>query len=292
MKAVILDGAATARAILGETAHRVRALEARGVVPALAVIVAGDNPASQLYVRNKTRACAEAGVRGERIALAADADPSELLAIIAALNADPRIHGILVQLPLPPHHDVGAVIEAIAPGKDVDGFGTAHLGGLVAGRPHLAPCTPAGVIELLDRYGIPIDGRDVAVVGRSNIVGKPLAMMMVARGATVTVCHSRTASLAAHTRRADIVVVATGRPQLVTGDMIRPGAVVVDVGINRLPDGRIVGDVDFAGAAAVASHITPVPGGIGPMTVAMLIANTVTAAERASAPAAASVSLA
>ncbi|HET9653141.1 MAG TPA: bifunctional 5,10-methylenetetrahydrofolate dehydrogenase/5,10-methenyltetrahydrofolate cyclohydrolase, partial [Usitatibacter sp.] len=187
--------------------------------------------------------------------------------------------------------DVGAVIEAIAPEKDVDGFGTTHLGGLMAGRPHLSPCTPAGVLELLDRYGVRVEGRDVVVVGRSNIVGKPLAMMLVSRGATVTVCHSRTPSLAEHTRRADVVVVATGRAQLVTGDMVRRGAVVVDVGINRLADGRIVGDVDFAGAAAVASHITPVPGGIGPMTVAMLIANTVTAAERAAAPAPASVSL-
>ena len=286
MTAMILDGAATSRAILGENAHRVRALEARGVVPALAVVVVGENPASQLYVRNKTRACAEAGVRSERIALSATADPSELLAVIARLNADPRIHGILVQLPLPAHHDVGTVIEAIAPEKDVDGFGTAHLGGLIAGQPHLAPCTPAGVIELLDRYAVFLEGRDVVIVGRSNIVGKPLAMMMISRGATVTVCHSRTPSLAEHTRRADIVVVATGRPQIVTGAMIRRRAVVVDVGINRLADGRIVGDVDFASAAAVASHITPVPGGIGPMTVAMLIANTVTAAERATAAAA------
>jgi methylenetetrahydrofolate dehydrogenase (NADP+) / methenyltetrahydrofolate cyclohydrolase len=292
MMATILDGAATARALLGESAQRVRALEARGIVPALAVVVVGDNAASQLYVRNKTRACAEAGVRSERIALSANADPGELLAVIERLNADPRIHGILVQLPLPGHHDVGAVIEAIAPDKDVDGFGTAHLGGLMAGRPHLAPCTPAGVLELLDRYGIALEGRDVVVIGRSNIVGKPLAVMLMWRGATVTVCNSRTPSLAQHTRRADIVVAAAGRAELVAGDMIRPGAVVVDVGINRLPNGRIVGDVHFESAVAVASHITPVPGGIGPMTVAMLIANTITAAERAIAPRGVSVSLA
>jgi methylenetetrahydrofolate dehydrogenase (NADP+) / methenyltetrahydrofolate cyclohydrolase len=292
MTATILDGAATARALLGESAQRVRALEARGIVPALAVVVVGDNAASQLYVRNKTRACAEAGVRSERIALSANSDAGELLAGIERLNADPRIHGILVQLPLPGHHDVGAVIEAIAPDKDVDGFGTAHLGGLMAGRPHLAPCTPAGVLALLDHYGIAVEGRDVVVIGRSNIVGKPLAVMLMGRGATVTVCNSRTPSLAEHTRRADIVVAAAGRAELVAGDMIRPGAVVVDVGINRLPNGRIVGDVHFESAVAVAGHITPVPGGIGPMTVAMLIANTITAAERAIAPRGVSVSLA
>lgn len=275
MTSLILDGAGTARALLQETAQRARRLKAHGVTPALAVVVAGDDAASQIYVRNKVRACAEAGVRSERIAIAADAHAAELLAVIARLNHDPRIHGILVQLPLPPQHDVGAVMDAIAPAKDVDGF--------AAGSPFM-PCTPAGIVELLDRNGIAIEGQDVVIAGRSAIVGKPLAQMLIDRGATVTVCHSRTRDLAAHTKRADIVVLATGRPGLLTGAMVREGVVVVDVGINRLADGRVVGDADFESVARVGARITPVPGGVGPMTVAMVVANAVSAAERAAAP--------
>jgi methylenetetrahydrofolate dehydrogenase (NADP+)/methenyltetrahydrofolate cyclohydrolase len=280
MSAASLDGVAAARGLSEDSARRVAALAANGVFPALAVVVVGDDPASHLYVRNKTRACAQAGVRSERVALAADSHPAELLAALARLNADPAIHGILVQLPLPAHHDAGAVCDAIASEKDVDGFGAAHLGALVAGRAGIAPCTPSGIMALLDRHGIALEGRHAVVVGRSNIVGKPLALMLIARGATVTVCTSRTVALAEHTRRADVLVVAAGCPGLVTGDMVRAGAAVVDVGINRLADGRVVGDVDFESVAAVAGHLTPVPGGVGPMTVAALVANTVSAAER------------
>jgi methylenetetrahydrofolate dehydrogenase (NADP+)/methenyltetrahydrofolate cyclohydrolase len=276
MTSIILDGAATARALLAETAQRVRALKAHGMSPALAVVVAGDDAASQIYVRNKVRACSEAGVRSERIAIAAEAHPAELLAVIARLNHDPRVHGVLVQLPLPPQHDVRAVMDAITPDKDVDGF--------AAGSPFL-PCTPAGIVELLERNAIEVAGRDVVIVGRSAIVGKPLAHMLIDRGATVTVCHSQTRQLAAHTRRADIVVLAAGRPGLLTAPMVREGVIVVDVGINRLADGRVVGDADFEGVMRLAARITPVPGGVGPMTVAMVVANAVTAAERAATPA-------
>lgn len=272
MTSIILDGAGTARALLAETAQRVRALKAHGTSPALAVVVAGEDPASQIYVRNKVRACGEAGVRSEMVAIAADARPAELLGVIARLNHDPRVHGILVQLPLPPQHDVRAVVDAIAPAKDVDGFG--------AGSPFL-PCTPAGIVALLDRNGIDVEGRDAVIVGRSAIVGKPLARMLIDRGATVTVCHSKTRDLAAHTRRADVVVLAAGRPGLLTAPMVREGAVVVDVGINRLADGRVVGDAHFESVMQVAARITPVPGGVGPMTVAMVVANAVTAAEQA-----------
>ena len=276
MTSIILDGAATARALLAETAQRVRVLKTHGISPALAVVAAGDDPASQIYVRNKVRACTDAGVRSERVALASHAHPAELLATIARLNHDPRIHGILVQLPLPPQHDVQAVIDAIAPAKDVDGFG--------AGSPFMQ-CTPAGIVALLDRNGIDAEGREVVIVGRSAIVGRPLALMLIDRGATVTVCHSRTRDLAAHTRRADMVVLATGRPGLLTASMVREGVIVVDVGINRTADGRVVGDADFESVSRVAARITPVPGGVGPMTVAMVVANAVTAAERVAAAA-------
>jgi methylenetetrahydrofolate dehydrogenase (NADP+) / methenyltetrahydrofolate cyclohydrolase len=240
-------------------------------------------------VRNKSRACERAGVRSERVTLRADVGAAEVLREIHRLNADPEIHGILVQLPLPPGHDVGAVIDAIAPGKDVDGFGSAQMGALAAGRPCLAPCTPTGIVALLDSYAIGIEGRHVVIVGRSAVVGKPLALMMITRRATVTVCTSRTVQLREHTRRADLLIVAAGSPGLVTGDMVRRGATVIDVGIHRLADGRLVGDVDYAGASAVASHITPVPGGVGPMTVASLVANTVSAAENAHARACTSI---
>jgi methylenetetrahydrofolate dehydrogenase (NADP+)/methenyltetrahydrofolate cyclohydrolase len=245
----------------------------------------GDDPASQVYVRAKERACAQAGVASRRLAFPADAPPESVLAALAQLNADPAVHGILVQLPLPARFDAREVIDAIAPAKDVDGFRLDHLGAVLAGAPGIAPCTPDAVVALLDAEGIALDGRHAVVVGRSNIVGKPLAMMLLARGATVTICHSRTAGLAAFTRAADVLVVATGRAGLVTGDMVKPGAAVIDVGINRLPGGRLVGDVDFASAAAVAGHITPVPGGVGPMTVARVVANAVAAAERAPSPA-------
>ena len=286
MSAVRIDGAARAAALVERCARRVSVLAARGVHPTLAVVVVGGDPASQVYVRNKERACARAGVGSRRFAFPADARPASVLACLAGLNADPAIHGILVQLPLPAQFDVREVISAIAPEKDVDGFRADNLGALMTGARGFAPCTPSAVLALLDDYGIAVAGRHAVIVGRSNIVGKPLAVMLIARGATVTVCNSRTAPLADFTRAADVLVVATGRAGLVTGDMVKPGAAVIDVGINRLADGRIVGDADFESVAAVAGHATPVPGGVGPMTVAFVIANAVAAAERADSPAA------
>ncbi len=279
MSAVRVDGVALARQLLEESAARAAALAAGGTRPTLAVLVVGDDPASQVYVRNKERACAGAGVSSRRVALACDAPRETVLAALAQLNADPAIHGILVQLPLPAHLDVREVIAAIAEGKDVDGFRADHLGALVVGGAGFAPCTPSGVLRLLDACSIPVAGRRAVVIGRSNIVGKPLALMLIERGATVTVCNSRTPSLERITREADVLVVAAGRAGLVTGAMVKPGAAVIDVGINRLGDGRIVGDVDYESVARVAGHITPVPGGVGPMTVACLIANAVAAAE-------------
>ncbi|HUJ00892.1 MAG TPA: tetrahydrofolate dehydrogenase/cyclohydrolase catalytic domain-containing protein [Usitatibacter sp.] len=284
MSAVRIDGAALARGLLEESAARAAALAAIGRRPALAVVLVGDDPASQVYVRNKERACAAAGVSSRRIALAADAPREMVLGALAQLNADPAVHGILVQLPLPGHLDVREVIAAIAVGKDVDGFRPEHLGALVVGAPRFAACTPSAVMRLLDAASIPVAGRHAVVIGRSNIVGKPLALMLIERGATVTVCNSRTPSLERATREADVLVAAAGRPGLVTGAMVKPGAAVIDVGINRLADGRIVGDVEYESVARVAGHITPVPGGVGPMTVACLIANAVAAAE-ASVPA-------
>ena len=279
MSAVRIDGAACARELLAETAARAAALAARGIRPTLAVVVVGDDPASQVYVRNKERACAACGIASRRVAFEADAPRESVLGALAQLNADPGVHGILVQLPLPSHLDVREVIAAIAAAKDVDGFRTDHLGALVVGTPGFAPCTPSAVVRLLDAYSISVAGRHAVVVGRSNIVGKPLALMLVERGATVTVCHSRTAGLERFTREADVLVVAAGRPALVTGSMVKPDAAVIDVGINRLPDGRITGDVDFDSVDRVARHLTPVPGGVGPMTVACLVANAVAAAE-------------
>ncbi len=283
MKAVPIDGVALARDWNAASARRVAALVARGVQPTLAVVVVGDDPASRVYVRNKERACAAAGVLSRRVAFPADVPPASVLRALGQLNADPAVHGILVQLPLPAHFDVDEIVCAIAAHKDVDGFRPDNLGALLAGTPGFTPCTPQAVLALLDAQGIAVEGRNAVIVGRSNIVGKPLAAMLIARGATVTVCHSRTGDLADHTRRADVLVVATGRAGLVTGAMVKPGAAVIDVGINRLADGRLAGDVDFASAAEVAGHITPVPGGVGPMTVAALIANAVAAAERAEA---------
>jgi methylenetetrahydrofolate dehydrogenase (NADP+) / methenyltetrahydrofolate cyclohydrolase len=283
MTAVIMDGVAVSKEVRGRLAARVSALVAKGVRPGLAVMLVGDNPASRVYVRNKVKACAEAGIHSVMDEYPADTSAADVLARIRALNADPSIHGILVQLPLPPHIDVDDVLAAIAPEKDVDGFHVESLGALMAGKPGFEPCTPHGVMEILDHYNVPLAGRNAVVVGRSNIVGKPMALMLLGRNATVTICTSKTQDLAAHTRAADIVVVAVGRPRLLTGDMVKPGAVVVDVGINRDADGKLVGDVDFESVKDVAGFVTPVPGGVGPMTITMLLANAVTSAERVAA---------
>lgn len=282
MSAALLDGRAAARELYAQLASRVAALAARSVRPGLAAVLVGDDPASRLYLRNKVQACAQNGLHSEVHALERDCPPERLLATIDALNRDPRIHGVLVQLPLPPGLDPTLPARAVAPEKDVDGLTWHSLGALLAGRPGFEPCTPRGVLALLERAGIPIEGREAVVVGRSAIVGKPMALMLTARNATVTLCHSRTPELARHTRRADVLVVAAGRPGLVTREMVKPGAAVVDVGINRLPNGTVCGDVEFQGVHEVAGWISPVPGGVGPMTVAMVIANTVLAAERAS----------
>lgn len=280
MTATIIDGVAVSRATRAAWKERVDALRARGITPGLAVIIVGDNPASRVYVRNKARACGEMGMHSEIHEYPEDARPQDIMARIAALNADPAVHGILVQLPLPPQFRVSDVLEAISVDKDVDGFHLRNLGGLVTGDVVFPPCTPHGVMALLDHYGIPLRGADAVVVGRSNIVGKPQALMLLARDATVSICTSRTRDLAAYTRNADVLVVAVGRPRMVTGDMVKPGAAVIDVGINRLPDGTLTGDVDFDSVSRVAGHLTPVPGGVGPVTITMLLANTVLAAER------------
>lgn len=278
--AAVIDGAAAAREIYGRLQDRVAALARSNVRPGLAAIVVGENPASKIYLRNKVRACEETGIHSVIHALTGDAPPAAVLATVDELNRDPQVHGILLQLPLPAQLDAQRIMQAIAPEKDVDGLTWASLGALVAGRAQYEPCTPAGVIALLERAGVGLDGRNAVVVGRSAIVGKPMALMLMARGATVTICHSRTRDLADHTRRADVLVAAVGQPRLVTADMVKPGAAVIDVGINRLPDGKLAGDVDFEAVRKVAGWITPVPGGVGPMTVAMVIVNTVRAAER------------
>lgn len=275
----IIDGAALARRLREAMKPRAAALAERGRQPGLAAVQVGDDPASKVYVRTKMKACAEVGIYSLHVELPGSTSEATLLERIAALNADPRIHGILVQLPLPRHIGADRVLEAIAPEKDVDGFHPCNVGLLVAGQPRFVPCTPAGVMEMLAAEQIALDGREAVVVGRSNIVGKPMAMLLLQQGASVTICHSRTRDLGDHTRRADIVVAAVGRPQLLGADMVKPGAVVIDVGINRLPDGKLVGDVAFQSLLGKASHLTPVPGGVGPMTVTMLIANTVRAAE-------------
>ncbi len=280
MAATLLDGAAIAGLVFSQLKERIHSLHARGVQPGLAAILVGENPASQIYIRNKAHACHEVGIYSEVHRFTRDCSEEEVLAMVQHLNADPRIHGVLVQLPLPPQFDSERVLQTIAPAKDIDGFNWVNLGAMVAGHTRLAPCTPLGVMTMLDYARVPIEGRSAVVVGRSAIVGKPLALMLIARGATVSVCSSKTADLRLYTSLADILVVAVGNPGLVDGSMIKPGAVVIDVGINRLPGGKLVGDVDFASASRVASRITPVPGGVGRMTVAMLLENTVTAAER------------
>ena len=279
MSAAIIDGTAAAQALYGELAGRVRALKARGVIPGLATVLVGEDPASRVYVRNKIKACENLGLFSEHRPLPASATTVDLLREVEALNARADIHGMLVQLPLPPRIDTAALLQAIAPDKDVDGFHWRNLGALTVGTPQMVPCTPAGILYLLDREGVAIEGARAVVIGRSLQVGKPAALLLIARGATVTVCHSKTVDLGAVTREADILVAAVGRPRLVTAVMVKPGATVIDVGINRV-DGKLVGDVDFETVRAVAGRITPVPGGVGPMTVAMLIANTVAAAER------------
>lgn len=281
MTARIIDGKAIAQGLRAELKVRVDAMRANGITPGLAVIIVGEDPASKVYVGNKVKACAEIGLHSRRVALPANTPEVTLLEKIAELNADPAIHGLLVQLPLPPHIDSHKVLEAISPSKDVDGFHPMNVGALVTGATLFPPCTPSGTMKLLEKMGVEIDGKHAVVVGRSNIVGKPMALMLLHKSATVTICTSRTKDLGKHTRDADILVVATGKAQMVTGDMIKPGAVVIDIGINRLPDGRLVGDVDFESAKEVAGLITPVPGGVGPMTIAMLMANTIQAAERA-----------
>ena len=281
MPAKIIDGAAIAREIIAAQKARVEMLMARGVTPGLAAVQVGDDPASKVYIRNKMRACSDAGLHSVVRQLPESASEAELLATVSDLNADTSIHGIIVQLPLPGGMDADRVVQTVALAKDVDGFNMRHLGGLLTGHPGAVPCTPRGAMHLISSTGLDPDGRNAVVIGRSAIVGKPMALLLMERGATVTICHSRTKDVGAHTRNADILVVAAGRPRLVTADMVKPGAVVIDVGINRLTDGKLAGDVDFAGVSQVAGWITPVPGGVGPMTVAMLIRNTVDAAERA-----------
>ena len=285
MPARLIDGKALSDQIKADVAERVRALKQRGVTPGLAVVLVGDDPASHVYVRNKAAACEKAGLYSQVIRLPADIPEDQLLDIVRGLNGDPDIHGILVQLPLPAHLNAGKVIETIAAEKDVDGFHVSNAGLLMTGRPLFRPCTPYGVMKMLESENVSLWGAEAVVVGASNIVGKPMAMLMLAAGATVTLCNSKTRDLAAQTRRADVLVVATGKPGMVTGDMIKPGAVVIDVGINRSASGKLVGDVDFESARKVAGAITPVPGGVGPMTIAMLLVNTLEAAERSAVPA-------
>ena len=287
MSAAIIDGKAIAQAYRAELAVRVGRLADAGIVPALAVVIVGDDPASQVYVRNKALACEAIGMRSQVHALPADVSQLTLITFVKGLNADAHVHGILVQLPLPRHITARAVIEAIDPAKDVDGFHFDNVGALVVAEPAFYPCTPWGIMKMLEHEGVAIEGSHAVVVGRSNIVGKPMALMLLHAGATVSICHSKTRDLGAITRQADILVSAVGKPRMITAGMVKPGAVVVDVGIARLPDGKLAGDVDFAGVSKVASRITPVPGGVGPMTIAMLLANTVKAAERAAGLAAA-----
>ncbi|RTZ47924.1 bifunctional methylenetetrahydrofolate dehydrogenase/methenyltetrahydrofolate cyclohydrolase FolD [Candidimonas sp. SYP-B2681] len=280
MTARLIDGKALSDAVKADVAHRVLALKQQGLVPGLAVVLVGQDPASQVYVRNKASACEKAGLHSSVIRMEADVTEQALLDVVDGLNNDPAVHGILVQLPLPKHMNSSKVIEAIAASKDVDGFHISNAGLLMTGQPLFRPCTPYGIMKMLESENVPLRGAEAVVVGASNIVGKPMAMLLLAAGATVTLCNSKTRDLGAQTRRADVLVVATGKPKMVTGDMIKPGAVVIDVGINRTPDGKLVGDVDFESAKTVADAITPVPGGVGPMTIAMLLVNTLEAAER------------
>jgi methylenetetrahydrofolate dehydrogenase (NADP+)/methenyltetrahydrofolate cyclohydrolase len=281
MQTQIIDGNALGRRLREKMSERVAKLAASGTRPGLAVIIVGEDPASRIYVRNKVKACAEIGMHSEHIELPASTTQDELLSRIAGLNADPRIHGILVQLPLPRHIQSEAVLNAIAPEKDADGFHPVNVGLLATGHPRFAPCTPAGIMAMLEDVGVNPWGQNAVIVGASNIVGKPAALLLLQKGATVTICNSKTRDLASHTLAADIVVVATGKANLVTADMVKPGAVVIDVGMNRTPEGKLCGDVDFQGMLGKVAHITPVPGGVGPMTITMLLENTLQAAETA-----------
>ena len=280
MTAHTIDGNALAQHWREQVARDCVALQARGVKPGLAVLLVGDNPASQVYVRNKVKACEQAGLYSVLEQLPADLSESDLLARVDALNRDPLIHGILVQLPLPAHINAHKVIEAIDPNKDVDGFHVASAGALMTGLPGFWPCTPHGCMKMLESINYPLSGKHAVVIGRSNIVGKPMALMLLAQNATVTICHSRTANLKALTLQADVIVAAVGQRNTVTADMVKPGAVVIDVGMNRNEAGKLCGDVDFEGVRQVAGHITPVPGGVGPMTIAMLLVNTLESAKR------------
>jgi methylenetetrahydrofolate dehydrogenase (NADP+) / methenyltetrahydrofolate cyclohydrolase len=281
MPAQLIDGVALSTQIRAQVATRAAALAARGRKPGLAVILVGDDPASAVYVRNKVKACQEHGLHSVLEKYDATLGERDLLARIAALNADPAIHGILVQMPLPRHIDPHKVIEAIATAKDVDGFSVHSAGSLMAGLPGLRPATPYGCMKLIESTGLELKGKRAVVIGRSNTVGKPMALLLLQAHATVTVCHSATPDIAAHTREADVVVVAVGRRNTLTADMVKPGAVIIDVGMNRNDEGKLCGDVDFAGVREVAGHITPVPGGVGPMTITMLLVNTLQAAEAA-----------
>ncbi|WP_343665955.1 bifunctional methylenetetrahydrofolate dehydrogenase/methenyltetrahydrofolate cyclohydrolase FolD [Paraburkholderia tropica] len=281
MTATLIDGLALSKKLRADVATRAAALAARGHQPGLAVVLVGDNPASEVYVRNKIKACEDNGLYSSYDRYPETLSEADLLKRIDELNNDPKIHGILVQLPLPKHIDSHKVIEAIAPEKDVDGFHVANAGALMTGQPLFRPCTPYGVMKMFEEYKIPLEGANAVVIGRSNIVGKPMALLLLEKGATVTICHSKTRDLAKHTLDADIVVAAVGKRNVLTADMIKPGATVIDVGMNRDDNGKLCGDVDFAGLKDKAGFITPVPGGVGPMTITMLLVNTIEAAERA-----------
>jgi methylenetetrahydrofolate dehydrogenase (NADP+) / methenyltetrahydrofolate cyclohydrolase len=285
VSATIIDGISVARKLREECKHRVTELKRRnGVTPGLCVVLVGSDAASKMYVRNKIRACEEVGIASKCITYSAEISQNEVIDAIKALNSDPAVHGILVQLPLPQHFAVPEIIEMISAEKDVDGFHLYNGGGLIIGNTIFPPCTPYGVIKLLEHEGITLEGKNVVVVGASNIVGKPMALMLMQREATVSICHAKTKDLAQYTILADILVVAAGQPNLIVPQMVKTGAVVIDVGINRLNNGRLVGDVDFEGLLEKASYITPVPGGVGPMTVTMLLINTVASAERIAFP--------
>ena len=280
MTAQLINGNSLSTQLRADVAQRAAALKAKGITPGLAVVLVGDNSASQVYVRNKVKACADAGLHSVLEKHPADMSEAALLALVDQLNKDPSIHGILVQLPLPPHMDAQKVIEAIAPEKDVDGFHVASAGALMVGQPGFWPCTPYGCMKMLESIGYSLQGKHAVVIGRSNIVGKPMALMLLQQDATVTVCHSRTQDLKAQTLQADVIVAAVGKRNVLTADMVKPGTVVIDVGMNRNDEGKLCGDVDFEGVKEVAGYITPVPGGVGPMTITMLLVNTLEAAER------------
>jgi methylenetetrahydrofolate dehydrogenase (NADP+)/methenyltetrahydrofolate cyclohydrolase len=282
MTAQLIDGNQLSKQLRTQVAARALALKAKGIIPGLAVVLVGENPASQVYVRNKVKACEDAGLHSVLEKYEASMTEADLLARVEGLNNEPSIHGILVQLPLPAHIDAQKVIEAISPAKDVDGFHIASAGALMTGMPGFWPCTPYGCMKMLESINYDLKGKHAVVIGRSNIVGKPMALMLLQKNATVTICHSATPDLKAMTLQADVIVAAVGKRNVLTADMVKPGAVVLDVGMNRNDEGKLCGDVEFEGVKEVASHITPVPGGVGPMTITMLLVNTLEAAERAS----------